>query len=836
MSIGSLFGADMDRKIGIFNWIFAVLIISLLTSLGYHQLIESQNYQLLEEQQAQRRILTPGSRGDVYDREGRLLVGNLPRFSAVLYLDDLQQEFKTTYYLMVHRARKVKADIGPESSIESIIRSIAPAGTRGSGFIEITGGADPGTSRIVRWQNNRQLAKADAKGVWRASFDQFDADRRATLEIPKSNGGKINIKVAEFYEIKAILSPEGNWGVPANETMRINGNILRWKSRLAVVRKYVNEVNRITGRNNSITMLSFRNHFNKRLLLPLRIAHDIDNKEYAKLIENLPVDSPVQVLTEARRYYPFNGAASHLLGYVGGEREIKGDPIPGKKMSTVRFKEKIGADGIEKYFDEHLRGKHGSEIWHVDPIGYQYERIKHRAPSKGKSLYLSLDISLQKTAEDALSEEIGRITSRRRGSDKNWLEVIRKKTVEVFKETDSMNETAALRLIDLLGRSHRPQEAKELCESLGFPITAEKLVDLLNPLVRNGFLKKSSVANNQIRYSIPPPPPPPGAVVLLDVKTGEVLAMASKPNYDLNELSPRITNQTWNSILAKGAFLPRAIHPGYPPASTYKLLTAVTAMRSGKIEPDYNGTCEGQYKQMGCWINPGRHGVKNLVSALADSCNIYFYRLGEMVGHDALIAESKRFGMHLSTGIQLPRVGKPLVPDPDWKKRKIGEGWKLEDTLNVSIGQGGFKLSPLQVACFVASLARGETRTIPTLLRQEEGKPPPDHGGEPIGLQPDQYNAILAGMNKSATDGTGWRCKVPGVQLASKTGTGQWRNNNMQLHVAWFVSFAPLDNPEVAIAVLVEGTVPQDEVQGGLNAAPIAQKVLRKYFEQGQSQ
>ena len=92
------------------------------------------------------------------------------------------------------------------------------------------------------------------------------------------------------------------------------------------------------------------------------------------------------------------------------------------------------------------------------------------------------------------------------------------------------------------------------------------------------------------------------------------------------------------------------------------------------------------------------------------------------------------------------------------------------------------------------------------------------------------------GMHKAATDGTAWRCKVPGVKLATKTGTGQWRNKNMQLNVAWFVGFAPLDNPEVAIAVLVEGTVPQDDVQGGLNAAPIAEKVLRKYFQQEQSQ
>ena len=119
MSTRSLFGGGGDRKVGIFYWIFAVLITCLLASLGYHQLIESQHYLKKEEQQSHRRILAPGARGDVYDREGRLLIGNLPQFAAVLYLDDLKREFQSTYYLMVRRARKVKAGIDPQSPLKA---------------------------------------------------------------------------------------------------------------------------------------------------------------------------------------------------------------------------------------------------------------------------------------------------------------------------------------------------------------------------------------------------------------------------------------------------------------------------------------------------------------------------------------------------------------------------------------------------------------------------------------------------------------------------------------------------------------------------------------------
>ena len=134
---------------------------------------------------------------------------------------------------------------------------------------------------------------------------------------------------------------------------------------------------------------------------------------------------------------------------------------------------------------------------------------------------------------------------------------------------------------------------------------------------------------------------------------------------------------------------------------------------------------------MKCHIHPGRHGEMDLVNAISQSCNVFFYRAGQDLKHELLIAEAKRFGMHEQPSIELPSIpDSPIVPDPEWKMKRIGVKWTLEDTFNVSIGQGGLRQSPLRMACFAASLARRETRIRPTLLHQEPSSRI-DHGGDP---------------------------------------------------------------------------------------------------------
>ena len=171
---------------------------------------------------------------------------------------------------------------------------------------------------------------------------------------------------------------------------------------------------------------------------------------------------------------------------------------------------------------------------------------------------------------------------------------------------------------------------------------------------------------------------------------------------------------------------------------------------------------------------------------------------------------------------------KPIVPDPDWKSKRIGVRWTLEDTFNIAIGQGGLRQSPLQMACMVARIATNRKDFQPTLIHSKNSSLPPSSS---LGVEKKLLDEIIMGMQQATEKGTARRCQIKGISIAGKTGTGQWRNHNMNLNLAWFVGFAPVDKPEVAVATLVEGVIPQDQVQGGLTATPIAKDLLEAYFE-----
>jgi penicillin-binding protein 2 len=219
----------------------------------------------------------------------------------------------------------------------------------------------------------------------------------------------------------------------------------------------------------------------------------------------------------------------------------------------------------------------------------------------------------------------------------------------------------------------------------------------------------------------------------------------------------------------------------------------------------------------------------NLEDAISQSCNVYFYRLGEKIGFQKLIDAAKFMGLDHNPSIEVPTLrDRPIVPDPYCKKKRLGVRWTLEDTFNIAIGQGGLRQSPLQMASMVARIATNRQHFTPTLMNSKDSilEPSPT-----LGLKEDHLKKIIAGMQKATERGTARRCKIHGISVAGKTGTGQWRNHNMNLNLAWFVGFAPVENPEVAIATLVEGVIPQDQVQGGLTATPIARDLLQAYFD-----
>jgi penicillin-binding protein 2 len=326
-----------------------------------------------------------------------------------------------------------------------------------------------------------------------------------------------------------------------------------------------------------------------------------------------------------------------------------------------------------------------------------------------------------------------------------------------------------------------------------------------------------------------------GSAVAMDIHTGEVLAIASKPDYNLNDFSPRVSSETMANIEQRKAWINRAIQGVYSPGSTFKILVSIAGLRSGAIVADDDvADCEGAMKIGGrlftCENGEAKHGVIGFREAIAHSCDIFFYTYGEKTQHEVIATEAQRFQLDKPTGIELPHEShRMVIPTTEWKKKVKHENWFPGDTANMSIGQGNVQVTPLEMACFAASVARGETVTKPTLVHS--ATPQVQHS-EPIGLTPEQRAALLDGMEGCVTHGTGKNFslpayRVPGLRIAGKTGTAQVSGD---LNVAWFICFAPLENPEIAMAIALEGDTPGETFAGGSYAVPIASAVLKTWW------
>ena len=336
-----------------------------------------------------------------------------------------------------------------------------------------------------------------------------------------------------------------------------------------------------------------------------------------------------------------------------------------------------------------------------------------------------------------------------------------------------------------------------------------------------------------------------GSAVALDVATGEVLALASKPDYDLNTFSPRISKETYAAVEKAGGWINRATQGLYPPGSTFKILTSVAGMRlAGLSDTDFTTDCDGSMmignRRFSCDNGLGHHGTESLAGGIATSCDIFFWTWGLRTGPLLMANEARRFHLNKPSGIELPAETRGMtIPDPAWKKaHKPDEGpWSNGDTANMAIGQGFVLESPITMACFAASIARNEIYTLPTLLHQADR--PPQHS-EPIGLTSQQYGTLIEGMKGATEDGPLGRgtayllstvpnLRIPGVKIAGKTGTATVTTKKGKTDIAWFICFAPADRPEIAMAVAIEG----DEANfgGADNAAPVAAAVLKAYFD-----
>ena len=331
-----------------------------------------------------------------------------------------------------------------------------------------------------------------------------------------------------------------------------------------------------------------------------------------------------------------------------------------------------------------------------------------------------------------------------------------------------------------------------------------------------------------------------GAGMFLDPRNGEVLAMISTPAFDPNLFARHFTREEWKGLIEDPLhpLQNRAIQGRYSAGSTFKLVVALAGLESGVINENTTVSCGGIAYFYGhpfhCWKKEG-HGTVALNSAIAQSCNIYFYTVGNRMGIDTIANEAHRFGFGAKTGLDLLGEESGIVPSPAWKLATFKEPWYAGETISVAIGQGATEVTVAQMANFASMLATGGTAYKPKLLRPEKGTPVTSELLRKIDIDPHALDVVRRAMRGVVEEGTGSKAKLPGITVVGKTGTVQVYKASsgvdsdklakpMRDH-AWFIGYAPMENPTIAFAVLVE-----HGGHGGEISAPIVRKVLETYF------
>ncbi|NTU69116.1 MAG: penicillin-binding protein 2 [Chlorobiaceae bacterium] len=461
------------------------------------------------------------------------------------------------------------------------------------------------------------------------------------------------------------------------------------------------------------------------------VYHNLDEVSVARIQENLWQLPGVTIEVENKRKYSDLFFGTHLLGYLRGVTTRQLDTLAERGYSPD---DKIGSTGLERFYEERLRGEKGARFELVNPLGElmgAYEGGRHDLSYvKGDDLYLSIDAGLQSLAE---------------------------------------------KLLRKTGKS--------------------------------------------------------GAVVAVDPATGGILAMCSVPDFDLDILNGTTRKGEWADIALspRKPLFNRAIQAAYPPGSTYKLLLSIAALEEGVITPEQTVNCPGYFEFGGRKFkcHGGAHGSINMSRAITQSCNVYFYKLILQVGIDKWHDYGEMFGFGNREGIDLPGEKRGLLPSTEYYDKRLGKGrWTKGYLVSLGIGQGELNVTPLQLANFAATIANNGTWHQPHLVNgyrdaRSRAYVPLKYDQRQLPVSRRTFDVVKQGMEGVVLQGTGTLAKVPGVTVAGKTGTAQ--NPHGQDH-AWFVCFAPVEQPKIAITVLVENAG-----FGGSVSAPIARELINYY-------
>ena len=502
------------------------------------------------------------------------------------------------------------------------------------------------------------------------------------------------------------------------------------------------------GREESELLENFKQSKSRSAFDDITLGKDVDWATVVA-VETHQLDLPgVTLRARPRRSYADGPAGAHVLGYLGeiGPKQLKSFKAEGYELG-----DEIGQYGLEKKWEQYLRGKGGGQQVEVDAVGRRVRVLSEVISGPGYTVHLTLDRKLQQTAYEAL-------------------------------------------------------QGKE------------------------------------------------GTIVVLDVHSGAILAMASTPAFDPNVFARGIKGDEWRALI-KDRLRPlnnRAIQGQYPPGSTFKVVMAIAGLEEEAIQPDTKIFDPGFFpfgnRNFRDWKKEG-HGSVDLHKSLVESCDVYYYTLGTRLGIDKIAKWSRAFGLGEKSGALLDDEKSGLVPDTEWKRKRFRQPWYPGETPSVAIGQGYLTVTPLQLANMMAAVANGGTLYRPRLVSRVEsieGQRVYEQGPEvirTIELKPETLNRVrnaLADVVQGAA-GTGKAARSPLIALAGKTGTAQvvemkgaYLKSEQLTYFnrdhAWFVSYAPLNKPEIAIAVLVE-----HGGHGGEAAAPMAKKVAEKYAEMKKS-
>jgi penicillin-binding protein 2 len=483
------------------------------------------------------------------------------------------------------------------------------------------------------------------------------------------------------------------------------------------------------------------------------VIKDELDRDTALILKELTPNLPgVELRVEARRRYPSGDLTSHIVGYVG---RIDQEEYASLRPRGYILNDQVGKTGTEADYEDVLRGKPGQELAEVDASGRQLDVLDARAAQPGQSVFLTIDLDLQRKATDALREFMG----------------------------TSDNATA----------------------------------------------------------------------VVMDVHSGEVLAMVSLPAFDNNLFSRAISQQELDDLLSQPGkpLVNHAVAEMYAPGSTFKTITGLAALQEGVARTDTVITSKG-YITVANEYDPNvvyyfrdwaALGAMDFYRGVAMSSDVYFYYLSggkadegfRGLGEERLARYARSFGLGEPTGIDLPGESPGLVPDARWKEQNWGETWYVGDTYSFGIGQGYLAVTPLQLLNAVATIANGGDLLRPRLLKEIQD----DHGNtvatfgpevrRQVPVNPDYLAVMREAMRQSVDYGVASSAAVPGLTVAGKTGSaefGEQRADGSYDTHGWFVGFAPFEDPQIAVVVFVQ--------RGGgyQNAAPVAARIFDYYFHQ----